>query len=169
MSFQEVYIGMGGNIGDTLSIFDSVIKDLERQQGIFNVKSSKFYITPPISDIIQPNFINAVCKFSSYINPLDLFEILQDIEKKHGKLAKAKNAPRRIDLDILFYGKKVYQTPELEIPHPQSLKRLFVLIPLLELTKKIEVSDQIIDLERILQKFTKNEIDSIKRVDTRES
>jgi len=41
--------------------------------------------------------------------------------------------PRSIDIDILFYGNLVLDTPELTIPHPLIAERRFVLVPLAEI------------------------------------
>ena len=56
------------------------------------------------------------------------------IEKKMGRIRTLKNAPRIIDIDILFFNKEIIAQPNLVIPHPQIQNRRFVLIPLNELS-----------------------------------
>ena len=43
------------------------------------------------------------------------------------------NGPRNIDIDIIFYGKKIYQSSSLTIPHPRVADRDFVLYPILDI------------------------------------
>jgi 2-amino-4-hydroxy-6-hydroxymethyldihydropteridine diphosphokinase len=55
------------------------------------------------------------------------------MEASLGRVSSFPNAPRTIDLDIIFYGNMIMETPELTIPHPRLEERAFVLIPLLEI------------------------------------
>ena len=123
---QQVYVGLGSNLGDSEAILLSAVRCIEAIPGVTEVKVSFFYQTPPISDIPQPDYLNAVCSFRTLLKPRDLFSCLQAIENGHGRLAKPKNAPRRIDLDILFYGNESYDDGDLKIPHPHWRERLFL-------------------------------------------
>jgi 2-amino-4-hydroxy-6-hydroxymethyldihydropteridine diphosphokinase len=87
-------------------------------------------------------FVNAVCCFQTTLSPKQLLVELQKIEGDLGKGTKPKNASRFIDIDILFYGKEVYQDEKLEIPHPRWKERLFVLVPLAELTPVIHLHNK---------------------------
>src|SRR5690606_9206171 len=100
-----------------------------------NLECSKFYITAAVSDIPQKDFLNAVCRFLTSLGPIEIFKELEKIEILLGKIPKDKNAPRIIDLDLLFYGNKVFYDPilNLTIPHPRWKERSFVLEPLAEL------------------------------------
>ncbi|MGF7494363.1 2-amino-4-hydroxy-6-hydroxymethyldihydropteridine diphosphokinase, partial [Campylobacter concisus] len=51
-------------------------------------------------------------------------------ESKFKRVRTFKNAPRTLDLDILYFSKKVYKTPRLIVPHPGASKRLSVIVPL---------------------------------------
>ena len=82
----------------------------------------------------QPNYYNiVVCGFTQ-LNPFQLLEKCQQIEKKLGRVKSEKWGSRNIDLDILSYGNKIINTKNLNIPHPEIEKRSFVLLPLLELS-----------------------------------
>jgi 2-amino-4-hydroxy-6-hydroxymethyldihydropteridine diphosphokinase len=65
-------------------------------------------------------------------------EIILLIEEEMGRHRTVKNAPRIIDIDILFYDKEIYASPRLTIPHPQLQNRRFVLIPLNELMPRFK-------------------------------
>lgn len=133
-SKTQVYVGLGGNLGNTPLIFQEAITQLISHPKIFELRTSSLYQTSPISSIPQNDYINAVCTFQTTLHPCELLTILQNIEKSLGKVPKPKDAPRLIDLDILFFGEEVHSAPNLIIPHPRWFERLFVLIPLLDLT-----------------------------------
>lgn len=79
-------------------------------------------------------FINAVAAFDCSLEPLALLQSLQEIEMQMGRpVDHEKNVARPIDLDILLFGDEVFDLPDLKVPHPKMLERLFVLLPLQEL------------------------------------
>lgn len=142
MAEQQVYIGLGSNLGDSRAILRYALEHIATIPHTSGLEVSSFYETPPISDIPQPNYINGVCRFKTNLEADVLFSHLQHIETLHGRTLQSeqpKNAPRRLDLDILFYGNGTYHAKGLEIPHPRWNQRLFVLIPLLDLTPTINV------------------------------
>jgi len=151
----KVYVGLGGNIGDSLMILNQALKEIENLPEVTELNCSSFYRTSPVGDQTLDPFINAVCCFQTTFTPNQLLKKLQIIETKLGKIPKPKYAPRSIDIDILFYGNTCYSDSELEIPHPHWQERLFVLIPLADLTTKIELmikdSKQIFILNELIQ------------------
>ena len=96
-------------------------------------KVSSVYDTEPVGNINQPRFLNLVCQVYTRLAPSELLTLAKGIEKKLGRIFGKPNAPRPIDIDILFYGDQVIETPELIIPHPRLTERAFVLIPLDEI------------------------------------
>lgn len=139
MRWTEVFVGLGGNIGNSRSVLQAALKKIALHPEIKDLKISRFYQTSPVGGVPQNSFVNAVCSFSTLLCPYSLMEALQKIETELGKTPKPKNAPRVIDLDILFYGDKKIQEVTLEIPHPQWKERLFVLVPLMDLTAELNV------------------------------
>ncbi|MDR0337709.1 MAG: 2-amino-4-hydroxy-6-hydroxymethyldihydropteridine diphosphokinase, partial [Planctomycetaceae bacterium] len=81
----------------------------------------------------QPEFLNAVCTVSTTLPPQILLEKLQEIETKFGRVRIEHWGPRTLDIDILLYGNQIISTPTLSIPHPEMLRRYFVLEPALEI------------------------------------
>ena len=134
---MHVYLSLGGNEGQVLFRLQQALALLSAKQDIFDLKTSHFYRTSPHQVDSSNWFVNAVCSFQTSLALKDLFMITQGIEVQLGKVDKPKNASRPIDIDLLFYGHQICQEEELEIPHPRWKERLFVLIPLLDLTKEI--------------------------------
>jgi len=91
------------------------------------------YETEPVGYVEQRMFLNAVCRGQTELGPLQLLSLIKGIEASLGRVSSFPNAPRTIDLDIIFYGSMIMQTPELTIPHPRLEERAFVLLPLLEI------------------------------------
>lgn len=135
---REVYLGLGGNVGDSLAILQSALRNIE-QLAIKDFKASRFYRTKPVSEIEQSWFVNAVCRFNTMMDARELLYKLQQIEATHGKVPKPKNAPRPIDIDLLFYGNERHNSVDCEIPHPRWKERLFVIKPLSDLTSSIVI------------------------------
>lgn len=155
MQFTEVFVGLGGNIGDTQLVLQKALKSIELLPGIESVRVSRFYATTPVGVQTQDCFMNAICSFKTTYTAVELLEHLQDIETALGKVPKAKNRSRIIDLDILFFGREKYSTSDLEVPHPRWKERLFVLVPLLDLTARIELpGNELVDLTQFIKEFS---------------
>ena len=153
----QVYVGLGGNIGDTAAVFERVLSDLSSDPKIEELKTSSFYRTSPVGPIPQYPFLNAVCGFKTSYTPRELLNLLERIETCCGKREKPKNAPRIIDLDLLLFGDEAIEDEGLEIPHPRLLERLFVLIPLAEIAQNVVIPGQReVKVSELLSEF-KNE------------
>lgn len=161
---NTVYIGLGGNIGDSKSVLKQGLDRLALLADMQSFKSSCLYETTPVSAIPQNPYLNAVCTFKTSLSPSELLAAFQKIEKDLGKQVKAKDEPRIIDLDLLFYGTEYCNERDLQLPHPRWKERLFVLVPLLELTFTVPVFDGkelvVIDLCELAKNFknTHNEV-----------
>lgn len=134
---EKVYLGLGGDKGDVLSRLKKVLELLKEWDGIFDLDYSHFYRTSPVEMEDDLWFVNAVCSFKTTLSPEGVFALTQSIEEFLGKVPKAKNASRPIDIDLLFYGTTFFNQGYLEIPHPRWKERLFVLQPLSDLVSEI--------------------------------
>lgn len=157
---NEVFVGLGGNIGDSYRILCQTLEKIAAHPKIFDLKTSRFYCTTPVSTIPQDPYINAVCQFKTTLTLRELLSSLQDIEKKMGKKEKVKEAPRIIDLDILFFGLEACHEQDLQVPHLRWRERLFVIAPLADLIETIRFPDTFIpdlihqvNLQEYLQNF----------------
>jgi len=129
------YIGIGSNLGDRHHYIDSAIYELKRTKGIQFKRISSIYETDPVSEIPQGKFLNGVIEIETDFKPHVLARELNRIEDLLGRKRGIRNAPRTIDLDILYYGDEKINDGELVIPHPRIREREFVLRGLRELHK----------------------------------
>ena len=127
----EVYLGLGSNIGNRQDNLDRALDLLSQRLRIGKVSS--IYDTEPIGNVNQPRFLNLACQAYTRLGPAGLLVLAKGIELKLGRAINKRNAPRPIDIDILFYGDLVMETPDLVIPHPKVTERAFVLIPMVEI------------------------------------
>ena len=133
MSSEPVtaYLGLGSNMGNRQGHLDKALDLLSQRLRVGQVSS--IYDTAPIGNINQPRFLNLVCQVYTRLAPMELLALAKGIELELGRAPGTSNAPRPIDIDILFYGDQTIETPELVIPHPRLIERAFVLIPLAEI------------------------------------
>lgn len=137
---NKVYLALGSNISPKEEYIFSALEIILCHPKVKNLEVSNFYNTSPVGGPIQENFINACCCFDTDLNPTQLLELTQTIEKKLDKHVLIPNGPRTIDLDILFYNSDMVQIKNLTLPHPRWQQRLFVLKPLSDLTDSILLS-----------------------------
>ncbi len=158
---ERIYLGLGSNLGDSKKTLLKACDLIAAIPYVFHLKRSAIYQTPPLSDIPQPDFLNMTVSFESSMLPKSLFNNLCWIENFLGKIPKAKNQPRNIDIDLLYFGNLSIKSNKLTIPHPQIPKRLFVLIPILDLTKSLP---NIPDVQKHINKFSINDQQQVKKI-----
>ena len=128
---SNVYLGLGSNLGDRESKMAKALELLAQRITIDQLSS--IYETEPVGYTEQPWFLNMVCSGKTLLDPFELLSLAKEIEVNLGRVASFTNAPRTIDIDILFYENRVIDTGNLVIPHPRIGERAFVLAPLAEL------------------------------------
>lgn len=129
-------IGLGSNLGDRQKNCERAVNLLRQHPAIQIVNTSKWHETKALClpGEIQPDFINGAAQIETTLPPKILHQELKKTEVSMGrKFSPKKWQPRIIDLDLLFYGEQILETPALKIPHPLAHKRLFVLEPLNEI------------------------------------
>jgi 2-amino-4-hydroxy-6-hydroxymethyldihydropteridine diphosphokinase len=131
----EVFLALGSNIGDRKLNLRQALVLLSRKVDIELV--SAIYESEPVGYTEQPLFLNMVLKARTELKPKDLLKYAKEIEAKLGREPSFPNAPRTIDIDILFYNNKVVNSAELTIPHPRITVRSFVLVPLNEISPEL--------------------------------
>lgn len=94
---------------------------------------SAVYETEPVGYLAQPAFLNLVCRGSTQLSVDELLLATKSIERELGRRPSFRNAPRPIDIDILFYDSVCMESEHLTIPHPRFSERAFVLVPLAEI------------------------------------
>lgn len=126
---QQVYISLGGNMGNTQEIFQKALKEIEEKLGHI-VQKSSLYRTAPWGNTQQSDFLNQVILLETEYSPEKLLDNLLTIELLFGRERNIHWGPRTLDLDILFYGELILNKANLTIPHPRITERRFILAPL---------------------------------------
>jgi 2-amino-4-hydroxy-6-hydroxymethyldihydropteridine diphosphokinase len=133
---MAVYIALGANLGDrqaNLAAALGLLPPLVQVEAV-----SRFYESPPQPPAPPPAYLNAACRVSTTLPPLDLLRYLKRIEVRLGRTERERWAPRPIDLDIALYDGQILYGEQLVVPHPRLLERAFVLQPLLDLDPELE-------------------------------
>ena len=144
---KTVYIGLGSNLGDRVANLRAAINAIQ-QLGEAPELSGVYETEPFGVDEDQPKYLNMVMTIRTDLSAAGLLSEFLDIERVHGRTRNRPNESRTLDIDILMYGDRVLDTPELVLPHPRMHERAFVMLPLSEIapqavhpTLKITVSE----------------------------
>ncbi len=105
---------------------------------IKELRCSSIYETAAWGHVPQAAFLNMAVKGFTELNPFALLRFTQQIEAQFPTKPPMQWGPRYMDIDILYYGSKIIQSLELQIPHPLIENRNFVLLPLVELAAAFE-------------------------------
>ena len=133
-----VYVALGSNLGDREQHLCKACEDISTLQACSDLVCSSVYETDPMGPQNQPDYLNAVCRFSYAETALHLLGELQSIERGHGRVQSTQRwTARPLDLDILLYGSECTDEPHLQIPHVGIAERSFVLWPLVELEAEL--------------------------------
>lgn len=136
----KVYLGLGTNLGDKEQNLRIAIQKIEKQIGKV-ISLSAFYVTAPWGFASENSFLNAVACVETNLEPLEVLEETQAIEKELGRTHKSVSGmynDRLIDIDLLLYENLILSTvstsgAELNLPHPLMAQRDFVMRPLSEI------------------------------------
>ena len=126
----EAVIGIGGNVGDVKRRFEHLYIYLQREKRISIVRTSLILKNPPFGYTLQDDFFNSIMVLRTSMQPHTFLRYLLRVEKKFGRKRSFANAPRSLDLDIIFFDNLTLNSESLTIPHPEWYKRESVVIPL---------------------------------------
>jgi len=127
---HNALLGIGGNIGDCVRRFTHLFYFLQKSSFVTIIETSPILKNPPFGYIDQNDFFNAVIHIKTMLNPKQLLEYTQKIEDRFGRIRHFDNAPRTLDIDILFFDDQDINSKNLIVPHPHWQERESVLIPL---------------------------------------
>jgi 2-amino-4-hydroxy-6-hydroxymethyldihydropteridine diphosphokinase len=129
---NTAYLLLGSNLKNPEQQLSSARNLIAAEIGEI-IDTSSLYATAAWGNTNQPDFLNQVIVINTDISAETLMETILKIEENMGRIRTQKNAPREIDIDIIFFNHDIINLPELIIPHPLLQERKFVLIPLNEI------------------------------------
>lgn len=107
---------------------------MEALRGTVAVRSvSPTYETEPVGVSDQPSFLNLAVSADTDLSPRELLAAVKRIEREIGRRPTYRWGPRVADIDILMYGDRAVDEPDLVIPHREMTGRAFVLVPLADI------------------------------------
>lgn len=154
------YIGLGSNLNTPKEQIKNALIALNNQDDIEVIGLSSLYLSKPVDNSNQPDYLNAVAKINTHLSPLELLRVCQHIEEKQHRVREKKWGARTIDLDIILYGVQVVASPELIIPHKEMMNRAFVLVPLAEIEPDLKVPI-LGDIQMLLDEIDVNSVQKI--------
>lgn len=134
---NRVFIGIGSNIGDKIKNCIDSIKVIAGDKRAYIKSMSSLYLTSPVSDIAQEDFVNCAILIYWDDTAFELLHFLNSIESGMGRERGIKNGPRIIDLDILLFGDAIIDEESLTVPHPELHRRRFAIMPCIEIEREI--------------------------------
>ncbi len=139
---SRAFIGLGSNVGDRVGYVQQAMQLLKDIPRIKVIECSSLYETEPVNREYKEWFVNAVAAVDTTLSAEELLDVCKDIEKRLAEMHSKESVTSRrndglririIDLDILFFGDEVLETPYLHVPHQYIAERAYALVPLLEI------------------------------------
>ncbi len=146
-------IALGSNLGDRLAHLRTALAAICALPHVSEpVLASAIYETAPVDSVAGAEaFLNAVVEVEFIGEPLVFLRELRTIETSLGRPPqRARNAPRTMDLDLLYVGNLTLADPELVLPHPRLHERWFVLAPLAEIRSDLVLPNQRCSIAELL-------------------
>ncbi|MEZ6195690.1 MAG: 2-amino-4-hydroxy-6-hydroxymethyldihydropteridine diphosphokinase [Planctomycetota bacterium] len=130
MKPETVLVSMGSNLGDRVGHLRFAVAALATRPGLEIVAVSPLFETEAWGGPEgQGAYLNGAVALRCTLEPRELLDLLQDLERRRGRERGERNGPRTLDLDILIFGERRLREPALGVPHPRMLDRAFVLAP----------------------------------------
>jgi 2-amino-4-hydroxy-6-hydroxymethyldihydropteridine diphosphokinase len=133
----DVFLGLGANLGDRPAQLRAALEELAQTPGLRLRAVSTLRRTAPVGGPSQPDFVNAVAHLECALSPRRLLDLLLEVERRHGRVRRAPDGPRTLDLDLLLFGSARIHQSGLDVPHPRLAERAFVVEPLAELAPRL--------------------------------
>ena len=122
---------MGGNLGHVKRRFEQFLEEIKRDTRVYPQEDALILKNPPFGFMDQDDFLNSIIVLQVSMQPLAFLDYLHRVEKKFARKRSFANAPRTLDLDIIFFDSRFMKTDRLTIPHASWFERESVMIPLM--------------------------------------
>ncbi len=156
----RVALALGSNLGDRLSHLRKALESLREiaVPGEPFLCAPIYQTEPRLCPTGSPDFFNTVVEISHEGSAFELLDLTQSIEKSLGRLPPVeRNAPRVIDVDLLYFGDEIIDTETLVLPHPRIGERRFVLQPLASIRPELILPGEIQTVAKMLELLTTDE------------
>ena len=163
---HRIFLSLGSNMGSRCANLDQAINNLQQERVVLLARSS-LYETEPVGIRTQREFVNMACEISCSMNPRQLLSHCLSIERDLGRVREVRNGPRKIDVDIIFFGDRIIEQEGLIIPHAERGNRRFVLTPLAEIAPEFRDPITGKSIERMLEDC--KDPSWVRRIETRNS
>jgi 2-amino-4-hydroxy-6-hydroxymethyldihydropteridine diphosphokinase len=131
-----IYLSLGSNVGDREANLREAIERLKALGAV--MAASSIYETEPVEvEGEQSWFLNCAVGLETGLTPAQFLTRMLAVEQTMGRERTQPKGPRTIDIDIVFFGDAVLDTPDLSVPHPAMQQRRFVLEPLAEIAPDV--------------------------------
>jgi 2-amino-4-hydroxy-6-hydroxymethyldihydropteridine diphosphokinase len=129
---MDAWVGLGANLGERAGALERAIDRLRLLPRTRLLARSRLWSSPP-HQADGPDYLNAVVRLDTRLDPAELLSALQTIEQRAGRERPYPGAPRTLDLDLLLYGDRTIGSAQLTVPHPRLHRRAFVLRPMADI------------------------------------
>ncbi len=148
---ERVFLGLGSNVGNRLFYLKEALRKITYLPGTKITTSSSIYETTPVGPVNQSDYLNLVAEVFTSSSPERFLKSIQKIEEDLGRERRVRWGPRTIDIDILYWGKRVISKKTLRIPHPEIERRRFVLEPLNEIASDFKAPPEFLTICELLE------------------
>jgi 2-amino-4-hydroxy-6-hydroxymethyldihydropteridine diphosphokinase len=126
---SQAIILLGTNLGDKERNLAAAREAMGRFSTILG--KSRLYESPPWGYESTNSYLNLVLLVETALGPEELLLRLLDTETAMGRIREEEGyTDRTIDLDILDYDGRVWESELLVLPHPRLHLRRFTLMPM---------------------------------------
>ena len=136
---STAWLSLGANIGDPPAQLAEAVRRPDAYPRIGVTARSSVHITKPWGKTDQPDFANSAITVKTDLKPLELLDVVQEVELAMGRERLEVWGPRVIDIDIIAFERVRLISPRLTLPHPYAHERDFVLKPLREIAPNVSI------------------------------
>lgn len=137
----RAFLSLGSNLGNRAATLEAALRALEAPGDVRVTRRSSLYETAAMGKTDQPDFYNLVVEVKTALSPEALLDRCQEVERALGRVRGERWGPRTVDVDILLYEMRTVSAERLIVPHPEMLRRRFVLEPLIEIAPDAVLPD----------------------------
>lgn len=134
---SKAWLSLGANLGDPAAQLADAVRRIAAHPQITVIAKSGVLATKPWGKTNQPDFANMAIGIETTLKPMELLDVLLDIELAMGRVREEVWGPRLIDIDMIAYDQFEIRSPRLTLPHPYAHERSFVLDPLGEIAQDV--------------------------------